>query len=472
MPKLSLALLLALALPGALVAQDGSRVFRAGAAASDITPPLGSPIVGGWTPTPATHVHDQLYARALVLDDGTTRVAIVVSDNLGMPRHVLDAAKRAIAEKTGLPAGNMLMSATHTHSSASARGKGGITEQPLDEYQRFLAGRIADAVLCAIHNLEPARIGWSAGQEPTQVFNRRWRMKPGTVLRNPFGGLDQVMMNPRRGDPNLLEPAGPIDPEINFVAVQSLSGRPIALLANYSLHYVGGTDAAAISADYFGVFSQRIGELLGAANQQPPFVGIMSNGASGDINNIDFRLGDPPKYRPYEKMRLVANLAAAEVYKACQTLQYRDWAPLGAAVREVPLAIRLPGAEDIRWAESVLKNPPGLHAREEVYARRTLGMRDHPAQIPFLVQALRIGDVGITAIPAEVFVEIGLEIRKSSPFPRTFTIGMANGSYGYLPTPEHHELGGYETWRGSSILEIEASRKITAALVEMLAGLR
>lgn len=461
----------ALVLAGAAAAQQ-PRVFRAGAAVSNITPPLGSPIVGGWAPMPAAHVHDELHARALVLDDGSTRLAIVVSDNVGIPRYVLDAARRTIQEKTGIPAANLLLSSTHTHSAASARGQGGFTEQPLDEYQRFVVSRIVDAVTGAIHNLEPARIGRGAGHEPSQVFNRRWRMKAGTVLRNPYGGIDQVMMNPPAGSPDLLEPAGPTDPEIHFLSVQSAGGRPIALLANYSLHYVGGVDGAAISADYYGMFATRIGELLGAAGQDPPFVGIMSNGTSGNINNIDFRQARRPRYRPYEKMRMVANMVAAEVWKACQTLQYQDWVPLGAAVREIPLAVRVPSAEDIRQAEAVLKNPPKIHRHEETYARRTLAAKDYPARIPFLLQALRIGDVGIAAIPAETFVEIGLEIRKSSPFPRTFTVSIANGAYGYLPTPEHHALGGYETWRGTSNLEVQASRKITDTLVELLSGLR
>ena len=464
-------LLAGLALAGFAAAQDAP-VLRAGAATADITPPLGSPIVGGWTPMPATHVHDELRARALVLDDGSTRLAIVLSDNVGIPRYVLDAARRMIREKTGIPASHLLLASTHTHSASSARGQGGLTEQPLDDYQRFLAGRIADAVANALHNLEPARIGWGLGHELSQVFNRRWRMKPGIVLRNPFGGIDQVMMNPPAGSPDLLEPAGPTDPEIHFLSVQSAAGRPIALLANYSLHYVGGVDGAAISADYFGMFARRIGELLGADGQDPPFVGILSNGASGNINNIDFRSTRRPKHRPYEKMRMVAGMVAAEVWKACQTLEYHDRVPLGVAMREIPLAVRVPSAEDLRWAEGVLKDPPKIHRHEETYARRTLAAGNYPARVSLPLQALRIGDVGIAAVPAETFVEIGLEIRKSSPFPRTFTISIANGSYGYLPTPEHHALGGYETWRGTSNLEVQASRKITDTLLELLSALR
>lgn len=467
---LSILLLLPCAASGQ---REQARVFRAGAAASNITPPLGSLIVGGWDPAPAKRIHDELHARCLVLDDGRTRLAIVVSDSVGIARPVLDEAKRLIHEKTGLPRENMLMSSTHTHSAASARE--GITlarTGPLDDYQRFVASRIADGVLRAIENLQPAQIGWGVGHDDTQVFNRRWRMKPGTVLRNPFGGIDQVMMNPTPGDPNLLEPAGPVDPEINFLSVRSVTGRPIALLANYSLHYVGGVPGGDISADYFAVFAKRIEDLLGARDQEPPFVGIMSNGASGDVNNIDFpRRYGSRRWQPYEKMRAVANIVAAEVFKACQTVRHHDWIPLGAVQTEIPIGVRVPAKADLEWAEAVLKRPkdaPKVHQREEVYARRTLAMKDYPSQILLILQALRIGDVGIGAIPNEVFVEIGLEIKKKSPLPRTFVISLANGAYGYLPTVEQHKLGGYETWRGTSLLEVEAAPKIVKTILALL----
>jgi len=115
-----------------------------------------------------------------------------------------------------------------------------------------------------------------------------------------------------------------------------------------------------------------------------------------------------------------------------------------------------------------VKSPPNFHQHEEVYGQRLLNMKDWPRQIPILLQALRIGDVGIAAIPAEVFVEIGLEIRYRSPVPRTFTMELANGWFGYLPTVEQHRLGGYETWRGTNLLEVEAAPKIVDGIVQLL----
>ncbi len=101
-----------------------------------------------------------------------------------------------------------------------------------------------------------------------------------------------------------------------------------------------------------------------------------------------------------------------------------------------------------------------------------MDMRDWPRQILLILQAFRVGDVGVGVIPTEVFVEIGLELRQKSPFPTTFTISQANGSYRYLPTVEHHKLGGYETWRGTSIFEIGAAPKIVDTVLGMLRTLQ
>jgi neutral ceramidase len=455
-----------------MAAQAAPRQFRAGAAASNITPELGQPVVGGWSPLPATHVHDELHARALVLDDGTTRLAIVVSDNVGISQSVLDEAKRLAHEATGIPVQNMLMSSSHTHSATSAgRGAGG---EALGGYGLFLAKKISEAVRRAFNNLEPAEIGWGKGQEPTPLNNRRWFMKPGTPLPDPFGGEDKVVMNPRAGDPNLLKPAGPTDPEVSFLSVRTPDGRPIALLANYSLHYVGGVPQGHISADYFAIFAQRIGQMIGAEHANPPFVGIMSNGTSGDVNNIDFS-GRRKSQPPYSQMNRVANAVAAEVYRAYQYIEHRDWVPLGAATHQLELSTRVPTAKQLDWAREVQARPenaPQRHIRERNYAERVLRMKDTPDVTKIPVQAMRIGDLAITAIPFEVFTEIGLELKQKNPFPASFTISIANGSNGYLPTPEQHQLGGYETWLGTSRFEVEASTKITRKLLDLLQQLR
>lgn len=455
----------------------GTKQFRAGAATSNITPFLGAGIVGGWGVPPATHIHDELHARCLVLDDGETRLVFAIVDNVGVLREVFDEAKRLIHESTGIPREHMLMSSTHTHSATSAGGEGEKRRgynygRPLDEYQQLLARRIADGVRIAINNLEPARIGWGVGKVPQHLFNRRWKMKSPVV--NPFGEKDQVVMNPGVGNPNLLEPAGPTDPEVSFLSVQSRSGAPIALLANYSLHYVGGVPGGHISADYFAVFADRIQELLNADRQDPKFVGIMTNGTSGDVNNINFR-GPAERNAPYEKMRIVADDVAREVLRVYKTVRYQDWVRLQAAQTELKLKIRKPTPQMLANAEASLRKPETIalvHRHEKVYAERILQIHQQwPDEISIILQAFRIGDLGITALPFETFTETGLELKAKSALKPTFNISLANGTYGYLPTPEQHRLGGYETWLGTNRVEVNATTKIVAELLRLLSEL-
>lgn len=449
------------------------KVFQAGAATSNITPKVGTSINGNMQDVKVLHVHDETQARSLVLDDGQTRLAIVVMDLCMVSREVLDKAKVRAHEFTQIPVENIMISATHTHSGGTACSV--FQSDPDEKYLQFLTERAADAIIRANNNLTPAKIGWGVGNEPTQVFNRRWKMKAGTPLINPFGETDQVQMNPGIGNPNLLEPAGPTDPEVPVISVQSLDGTPIALLANYSLHYVGGTGKGEISADYFGMFAHRMQQMIGADHQTTPFVAMMSNGTSGNINNVNFG-GDPVQAMPpYSKMQLVANTVAAEAFKVYQNIQYHDWIPLGVQQKEISLGVRLPNEADMARAKEIVSKAKGPHmeTREEIYARETVLINDYPEQVPLILQAFQLGDLAITAIPCEVFVEIGLEIKEKSPFHQTFTISLANGYNGYLPTPEHHKLGGYETWRArSSYLEVDASTKITETLYDLLDELK
>jgi len=388
---------------------------------------------------------------------------------------VSDEARRLVQEETGLPASHVLVSGTHTHSAVSALGERYNLKPELDDYQKFVARRIADSVRCALNNLAPARVGWATAEEPRHVFCRRWLLKPGTMPVNPFGSTnDLVKMNPARASENLDKPAGPTDPQICLVAVQSLEGRPLALLSNYSLHYVGGVRGADISADYYGMFSDRLQQLLGADRQDPPFVAIMSNGTSGNINNIDFtKPGE--KLPPYARMREVANDVAEAVHAAYQTIQWRDSAPLAAAFEDVTVGLRHPTPEQLERAKGVLaKLAPGAkpNSLEEIYAARTLSVSEAPATCDLPLQSFRIGEVGIATFPSEVFSEIGLELKARSPFKPTFVVSLAHGYFGYLPTPEQHALGGYETWLGTSRLEIEASPKLIDRLLGMLTRLQ
>jgi hypothetical protein len=455
--------------PASQTTAGPSRVLKAGAATSNITPPIGTPTVGGWAPVPSTHVYDDLHVRCLALDDGTSRLVFAVVDSVGVPREVFDEAKRLVQQETGVSPDNQMMSATHTHSAVSARGANALVMgAPFDDYQKFLVRRIADGVRRALNNLEPARIGWGSGRVPQHLFNRRSLLKEGKTDTNPFGGQDRVVTN-KGSHPDRLKAAGPTNPEVYFISVQSANGRPIALLANYWLHYVGGAPAGSISADYFAMFCDRIQQLLGANAQSPAFVGILANGPCGDVNNIG---GGTPgvKYGPGERMRLVADDVAHEVVRVHRTLKFHDWVELKAAKAELELKMRHPTPELVARAQQVLARPANaspIHVREVAYAQRTMDAKNWPDTTSIVMQTFRIGDLGIAAVPFETFTETGLEIKARSPFKDTFTIELANGSYGYLPTPEQHELGGYETWLGTNRVETEASRKIVTKLLDL-----
>jgi hypothetical protein len=291
-------------------------------------------------------------------------------------------------------------------------------------------------------------------------------------VTNPFGGKDQVLMNPGVGNPDLAEPAGPTDPEVSFLSVQSTQGRPIAVLGNYSLHYVGGVPQGHISADYFAIFADRIQELLHADRQDPGFVGIMSNGTSGDVNNINFR-GPAENHPPYVKMRIVAEDVAQEVFRVYQTVKHHDWVRLQAAQSELKLKVRTASPQMLANAKKALSRPDTVtpvHPLERTYAQLILQMqKEWPEEINIILQVFRIGDLGIAAIPFETFTETGLELKAKSPLKPTFTISLANGSYGYLPTPEQHQIGGYETWLSSNKVEINATRKVVTELLRLIA---
>jgi hypothetical protein len=298
-------------------------------------------------------------------------------------------------------------------------------------------------------------------------------MRPGPHLVNPFGGIDRVQMNPAVGSPDLVEPAGPTDPEIAFIALRSPEGRPIAVLANYSLHYVGGVPQGHVSADYFGAFARSLSRMLGEDRTDSPFVAMLSNGTSGDINNVDVR-GGQPRLRPYERMERVATRVAAQVYQGLQHLTWRDHVLLAAAQRTLTLQRRPVTPEIAAWAKDALARPVDAprHPRERIYAERIQGSVGATPTLDVVLQAVRIGDLAITTFPFEVFAEIGLEIKAKSPFAQTFTTSLANGSEGYLPTRQQHALGGYETWLGTNRVELDAARLMTEALLDMLAGLK
>ena len=463
---------IALASPSCAI--ESRPALQAGASAVDITPrdwPL--PLIGSFRYRPATGAHDALNSRALVLADGTEMVAIAIVDSCYIPREILDEAKRQAQVETGIRADRMLIAATHTHTAPPpAPGVGLRGPEPAanvqneERYSRQLIDGIAASISKAFERLEPAELGWASLELADEVFNRRWFMKEGTIPPDPFGGTtDRVRMNPPAASPDLVEPSGPVDAEAVVLSIRSVAGKPLAVLANYSLHYVGNIPAGMVSADYFGEFSRTVAARLNAGDR---FVGMLSNGTSGNINNIDF---SKPRTRkePFEQVRAVAGKLADAVAQAYGGIEHASEAAIAMEQTELTLARRKPTRKILEQSRALIRDvSPSELTRGHIYAQRAIDLHDGPDDVSVVLQAIRIGDLGIVALPFETFVETGLAIKGSSPLPRTFVISLANGAEGYLPTPQHHALGGYETWLGTSRVETQASDRVEEQLLTSL----
>jgi neutral ceramidase len=434
--------------------------LRAGAAAVDITPPLGASLDGIIMQIgPAREIHDRLYARCIVLDDGRMRVAVVVCDLTIVCQMVFDKAKAIAREHTGIPTDRMLMSATHTHMAPRVIGAG---KSQLDkEYYETLAQRIADAVSQALKNLAPATVGWGAADEPRFVHNRRWLMKPGTVPPNPFGSNTEQVVMGGRPEANRLKPAGPVDPQVSVLSLRHADGPPLAVLANYGIHYAG-YKAGLVSADYYGHFARCVGPLLDADKVKPPFVGMMSNGTSGNVGKAE---------GGFETIAKVGEALAATAAAVCRRIEHRDRVTLAMREMDLELSVRRPDEARLQWARQLCEQARDEKrlTRPEIYAREVIELSTFPPKVSLKLQALRIGGMGIVALPCEVFAETGLAVKKQSPLASTCVISLANGYGGYLPTARQHELGGYETWPArSSFLQVEAESAIRAAALDLL----
>jgi hypothetical protein len=447
-----------------------SAALRAGAASIDIAPTKFPVLInGGFLQNQALRINDRIRAKCVILDDGTTRLAIVVVDSCMLARELIDRAKQLAREQTGIPTDRMLISATHTHSAPAAMGALGC---PADEnYPALLPGRIAESIARANRNLEPARIGWSVIDDHAHTFCRRWIRRPDRMLEDPFGQRTvRANMHPGFQNPDVIGPAGPVDPGLTVLSVQSRTGRPIAVLANYSMHYYG---AEPVSADYFGRFAAALAKRIGALTIDPPFVAIMSQGTSGDQMWMDY---GAPKSDP--GLDAYASDLARVAHHAYQRITYHDRVPLAMAETTLELRRRLPDRARLEWARAVIarmkaetgKQDKDLVPRNqrEVYAREALFLHAEPRRT-LKLQAIRIGELGVTAIPNEVFAISGLKIKVQSPFDVTMNIELANGSEGYIPPPEQHALGGYTTWPARTAgLEIQAEPRILTTVLELL----
>jgi neutral ceramidase len=453
---------------------DNSQFFCAGAAKVDITPPLGTYINGDFVAHYARYIHDNLYAKALVMQKGGTMIAIVVVDICVMPKDFVDNVKSKIIKEIGIGTEYILISSTHTHAGGSVES---VYLSPADSlYVKKLPDLILKAVQQAKQKLRRAKIAFGTVNVPQHVLCRRYIMNDNYVARNPVtGGVDQVKTNPFGAGDQIYQKNASTDPQVSFLALQDSDGKWISVFGNYSLHYVGDWDNGTITADYFGEFSRQLQDKLQAGDD---FVGIMSNGTSGDVNIMDLVHIDRYPSQNFKKSQLIGGDIAEKVFQKLSTIEWQTDPGISTQYEEISLSVRKPSMEELEAArkfvaESDYENLEVTHDMDDglqrIYAREQVLLNEFPDTLLFPVQAIRIGEAVIGGLGAEIFAETGLWLKENSPHKKYFTIGLANGNAGYVPPAHEIKKGGYETWRSrTSYLKENAENVIRAKLLELI----
>lgn len=441
--------------------------LRVGASITDVTPRQFPVLVNGnMTSVMAIKANSRLNARAIVLADGREEIAIVVVDSCMMSREFLDDAKNRASEKTGIRSDKIMISATHTHSGAASMGCLGTDPDP--NYVPLLKIKLTEAIASAKANLEPAKVGFGKANAADYTAVRQWVIRPDRMIKDPFGNTT-VRSNMHAGGnwDNATGESGPEDPELILIAFQALDGRPIAVLANFSMHYFSGVEP--IHADYFGLFSDGLQNAIGKNESgKPGFVAMMSHGCSGDIWRRDYTV--PAEKQPNWKIDEYARGLVAIAHGAYGKIQFAANADLAMAESRLNLNYRIPDAQRLEWARKIIEKLAGKPPKttEEVYAREQILL--HEKQSTNVVcQAIRIGEIAIATTPTETYALTGIKLKLQSPLEKTMVIELANGGDGYIPPPEFHPLGGYNTWAARSAgLEVLAEPKIVAASLGLL----
>ncbi|MCE9565038.1 MAG: hypothetical protein K8U57_23655 [Planctomycetes bacterium] len=450
------------ALPFASPLHAAEPKFRAGASAVDVTPEKFPVVVNcGFLEATGTAARDRLHARALVLDDGTIRLAIVIVDSCMMPREFLDRVKDLIAEEAKIPTNCQMIAATHTHTAPAVMGCLGTDPDP--NYGPFLERQIVQAVRQAVANLSAAKAGWGVVDAHDLTNNRQWILRSDKTRNDPFGNPTvRSNMHPGYQHPDFVGPSGPIDPWLTALSIRTADDKPLAVLANFSMHYFG---TPSVSADYFGRVCANLEKRITGTDKNSKFVALHSQGTAGDLHWMDYS-------KPQVKLTIddYAEAVTDKVEAAIKKVEYRTDVTLAMAEEKLTLDRRVPDKERLAWAEKIVAGMNGAKAKNqpEVYAREAVFLHKDPKR-ELKLQAIRIGELGIAAIPNEVFALTGLKIKASSPLAVTFNVELANGAEGYIPPAEQHVLGGYTTWPArSAALEVGAEAKITEAVIGLL----
>ncbi len=395
-----------------------------GFAETDVTPKLGSQSPGGFAARRLHEVHDPLKAVAMVVRNDSTTLAMVGVDVVFMPDAVAARAREIIERNTKIPAQNVLMGASHTHGGGPVADCFGSASDPA--YLDLLVERIAGAVEQAFHSLHSAEIGEGFGYEPSISFNRRFLMRDGRQVTHPG-----------KGNPDIVQPAGPIDPDVGVLAARAPGGPILGVFVNFACHLtiVGGEG---FTADY----AANLRSVVRAHYQMPHLpVGFLL-GAAGDVTQVDNRR--PGREFGAEWADIFGLALGSEVIQTIGRMTWRKEAVLKATRFIVPIPIRGPDEEPPEIPTIGLGSGP---AADAVYAREREALAGERAQrpvVPCEVQAMRVGDLGIVTNGAEFFCQLGLDIKAASPFARTWVVSLANQWIGYVATPTAYYSGGYE----------------------------
>lgn len=414
----------------------GAEDLLVGVSAVKITPPPGSAMAGYFHNRGAEAVHDDLYAKALVMQKGGVRAALVVCDLISIPREVTEQVRAMAAKDLGLPGSNLMISATHAHTGPVMASEADVYNLPpgmrkiASEYSQSLPGRIVECIRTATKNMQSAKISAAAGSESTLAFNRRFFMKNGTIG-----------WNPGKKNPGILRPAGPVDPEVPVVHFESNGGKPIATYVNFTMHLdtVGGLE---FSADYPYTLSKLL-----AAVKGPEMVTIFSIGTAGNINHLD--VGDPNAQSGHREAARIGTVLAAAVLETYRHLQpvASDRIQCKNEVVKLPLPPVTPA--DVQWAGEIsakFGKPDAAPFMDQVRADKIMAISARQGKaVEAEVQVITLGNqLAFVGLPGEVFVELGLAIKRASPYPLTIVAELANDDIGYVPNREAYPQGAYE----------------------------
>ncbi len=448
--------------------------FRAGFAEKDITPDIGMEAPGGYGKALHGAFHDACKARAVVFDDGKKRVALVGLDLLFVTRDLVLKARAEIAKRCGIPGDSVMIGASHSHSSgpigmsepgdfdqASELVKDLATNKTIVSnpgFDQMLVRQIVEAVVQADGAKTPAKLAVGFGHEDKVSFNRRLRMKNG-----------QTWSHPGTGNPDIIDYAGPIDPQVGTVGVWDLKNNLLGVVVNFACHAT--TNPGGISANWIWSMEKTLRGATGNAALPVVFL----QGACGDITQVD-NLAKTANPGAEEWCELVGGRVGAEAFKTLLSIRRGAGSdiPLDTRQKIWKVKRRLPTPEKVaRALELVNMGPAKAGDVEWTFAKEILmidAVSKVRPEVEVEVQAIQVGPIAMVSNPAEYFVQYGLDIKKGSKFPFTFPVELANGIVGYVPTEEAlgPNGGGYETrLTAYSNLEVSAGRQFANTGIEL-----